>query len=133
MERFLPSRSGGRLPTVRYLSNLLLNRITFTEKQAFELFVPGVANGLGRDDDYDPEPQRSDEVLQSWEALHQLQENLVCDDIEDGLDAVLGAVGAAERAYSMLKSAVAIDPKSNDEHLEAIRQGVELFRTRAEL
>ncbi len=72
IDRFFPS-GGGRLPIIRYLSKMLLNRITISEKDALIPFVPGVLNQLPHDQDYDPEnnpdhspePERSREVVQS--------------------------------------------------------------------
>lgn len=133
MERFLPSRSGGRLPTIRYLSTALLNRITWAEKRAFEAFAPEIVNGLSHDADYEPEPHRSLEVLQSWEALKDLIDNIVRSDIKDGLACLEDAVDRAGRTYMKLKSRVPLDPKSNEDHVDAIGQGIKEFRVRAEL
>jgi hypothetical protein len=80
IERFFPS-VGGRLPIVRYLSKSLLNRITFSEKEAISPFVPSIINKLPHDSDYNPEPERSEEVLQSWEVLKSLNEEIVTEDI----------------------------------------------------
>jgi len=133
MEKFLPERQGGRLPVIRYLSKLLMNRITFTEKQGFSSFVPEVVNGLPHDADYDPEPQRNQEVLQSWEALRRLIDDLVLDDIGEALEGAAVALADAQRAYMHLKAQIAVSPKSNDEHLDALDEGLAVFRQRAEL
>lgn len=133
LDSLIPTTTGGRLPIIRYLSVLLMNRITHTEKDAFSAFIPEVLNALGHDDDYSPEPERSVEVLQSWESLRKLIDTLVTDDMEASLRAAEEALDRAENAYAYLKSQVAIDPKSNDEHLEAIRQGIAVFKQTAEI
>lgn len=53
------------------LSTKLLNRITFYELNALRRIIPEVSivNGLSMDEKYDGEPERSDEIMQSWEAL----------------------------------------------------------------
>lgn len=133
LDRFLPLREGGRLPIKRYLSVLLMNRITYIEKEAFSGFVPAVANGLSHDAEYDPEPTRDSEVLQSWEALGRLASLLIRDSPGESISAVWKAIDAAESAYNLLKATVDIDPKSDDEHLAAIREGLHKFIQRAEL
>lgn len=127
MDRFFPT-GGGRLPIVRYLSKKLLNRITFSEKDALSLFIPEVINGLPHDRDYNPEPERNIEVLQSWEALHSLIGNgLSLDDCSD-------AVMNAQDAYiTWGTSGLPLDSKSDDSHLEPMAEGIRLFRDRAQL
>ncbi len=133
LDSLLPTAGGGRLPIIRYLSVLLMSRITHTEKDAFSVFVPEILNSFRHDGDYSPEPERAVEVLQSWESLRKLIDNLVQDNMEDSFKAAAAALDTAERAYATLKSQVAIDPKSNDEHLEAIRQGIAVFKQAAEI
>ncbi|MBL7206924.1 MAG: hypothetical protein ISS67_00150, partial [Desulfobacterales bacterium] len=81
MSRYINTVSGGRLPTIRYLSDALLNRITHSERKAFVKLIPEINNGLPRDSDYERgEPDRKVEVLQSWEAISHLNnENIVSD------------------------------------------------------
>ena len=133
IDRFFPS-SGGRLPIIRYLSKLLLNRIMFSEKEAVKGFVPGVINRLAHDADYDPEPERSEEVLQSWEAIRSLNLELITDDILESLKNCAQAVLRANQAYSEIASAgIVLDQKSRDEHLLPLLDGLRQFRERAEL
>lgn len=133
ISRFFPS-TGGRLPIVRYLSKSLLNRITFSEKDAVSRFVPSVVNGLPRDADYNPEPERSEEVLQSWEALKSLREDLVREDISESLKNCNQAVLRAEQAYSEIASfGMVLDQKSRDDHIMPLLDGMRQFRERAEL
>jgi hypothetical protein len=141
IDRFFPS-VGGRLPIVRYLSKLLLNRITFSEKEALIPFVPRVLNQLPHDQDYDrehspehsPEPERSREVLQSWEALKSLNEELSDNDVATGLEKCLQAISRAGQAYSEIATfGIVLDQKSRDEHVLPLLDGLRQFRERAEL
>ena len=75
LDRFLPA-GGGRLPVPRYLSKILLNRITHVEVKQIDTLrqrfadIPNVLNGLKTDALYPPddgyEPQIAEEVLQTW-------------------------------------------------------------------
>ncbi len=133
IDRFFPS-GGGRLPLIRYLSKLLLNRITISEKEALSPLVPCVLNQLPHDEEYDPEPERSKEVLQSWEALKSLNEELPDNDVTKGLGNCFQAISRAEQAYSEIASfGIVLDQKSRDEHVLPLLDGLRQFRDRAEL
>ena len=82
LDRFLPSPSMARQPIRRYFSMALLNRLTFTEKDALSGMVPEIINALPHDADYEPEPDRTGESLQSWEALRSLNARLIEDEME---------------------------------------------------
>jgi hypothetical protein len=133
MESYFPS-SGGRLPVMRYLSKLLLNRITFSEKEALSIFAPNVINNLPHDADYSPEPERTMEILQSWEALKSLNDELLADSQQTSLDNCLNAVKQAQDAYGKIAQyGIILDQKSRDEHLLALLEGLQQFKERAEL
>lgn len=133
LDRFFPS-TGGRLPIPRYLSKLLFNRITFAEKEAVSPFVPDVVNELPHDADYSPEPERASEVLQSWEAIRSLNEELCTDDIGANLQSCSRAILRASEAYDEIASVgIVLDKKSRDEHIQPLMEGVSQFRQRAEL
>lgn len=57
----------------------------FSEKDAISRFVPDVINNLPHDADYKPEPERQEEVLQSWEALKSLNKELIAEDITESV------------------------------------------------
>ena len=134
LDRFQPQPSGGRRPIKRYLSTRLLNRVTFTERDALSGIVPAVTNGLPRDADYDPEPDATSEMLQSWEALGDLARRLVLDDMEAALTACSTAITRAEATYSEVAEAgVTLDRKSGDGHLEPLREGITAFKEMAGL
>ena len=133
MDRYFPS-VGGRLPLVRYLSKLLLNRITISEMEALSRFVPEVLNHLPHDADYNPEPERSMEVLQAWEAIKSLNEELSDSDVAKGLEKCSQVIRRAEEAYGRIASlGIYLDPKSRDEHIVPLLEGLRQFKERAEL
>lgn len=135
IERFVPTASGGRMPIKRYLSNLLLNRIKFDEKVAFEKIIPQIANDLPSDSYYQPEPENRDlEMLQSWEALHHSTINISFNDIEGNLKVLIEKLSAAEEAYTVLNSSsLSIDKKSNDNHIKKMRRAIKEFASWAEI
>lgn len=132
LDRFAPSAGGGRLPIQRYLSVRLLNRITYFELNAIrDLGVRGVLNGLPLDSLYENDPERPKEVLQSWEAVRELNNQLVQGDSNNSLRRCLQAIGQAERLYDSIP--LPLDGKSNSEHLEPLREGIGLFARLAEI
>jgi hypothetical protein len=137
LDRFLPA-AGGRLPIQRYLSKLLLNRITFFELHQLREMYPAVLNGIETDNlypvDKGSEPNRPDEVLQTWEAIKSLNEDLVNGDTKNGLRLCRRAIHRANTAYDNVEAVVpGLDPKSNRDHLSALFEGLRLFAQLAEL
>jgi hypothetical protein len=138
LDRFSPSPGGGRLPVQRYLSNALLNRIAYFELDQLRETWPAVLNDLPNDALYAPEtgsePPRNREVIQSWEAVAKLNDDLATDDIPESLTLCSEAVGAAINNYDEVRQIIPrLDTKSNEEHLPALAQGIELFKVLAEL
>lgn len=132
IDRFSPSAGGGRLPIQRYLSVGLLNRITYFELNALRDFgVQGVLNGLPLDSLYQNEPERPREVLQSWEAVRDMNRRLLQGDSQNSLRRCVQAIGRAERLYDSIP--LPLDGKSNREHLEPLREGIGLFARLAEI
>lgn len=134
--RFGPS-SGGRLPIPRYLSKRLLNRITFSELDAIRNRFPSVLNGLETDSLYKTdgsEPQRNQEVFQSWETIRALNKEIVKSSVRDSLLSWNKALDEAEKTYTEIRRAnYSLDTKSGDSHLEPIREAVNLFARAAEI
>jgi len=134
MDRFAPEATGGRQPVQRYLSTKLLNRITFYELDALRRVIPDVVNGLSMDSEYEGEPERAIEVLQSWEALSSLLTSLtVSGDSLKNLGKCADAIELARDLYTSIKARYRLDTKSDDSHLEALLEGMNLFKRRAEL
>jgi hypothetical protein len=139
LDRFSPPIGGGRLPVERYLSSSLLNRITFYELDALRAAAPDVMNGLATDELY-PEasgfqPRRNQEVLQSWEAIRDLNERMVITDERESIRRCRAAVNLAQEIYNEigLRLSLPLDPKSDDAHLEPLAVGLDGFQRLAEL
>ena len=134
LDRFAPEATGGRLPVQRYLSAKLLNRITFYELNALRRFVPQIVNGLAKDKAYENEPERTVEILQTWEALSSMLESMAdSNDVSKNLNKCADAIKLAEQLYSEIKFRYRLDPKSDDNHLESLREGINLFKKTAEI
>ena len=136
IDRFAPEATGGRQLVPRYLSTKLLNRITFYELHALRKIIPEVAivNGLSMDDKYEGEPDRSDEVLQSWEALSSLLGAMtMAEDATINLKKCGDAIKSAYELYTLIKTRYRLDPKSDNSHLEPLQEGMSLFKKRAEI
>ena len=99
--------------------------------------MPEILNGLDTDRLYPPEngyePARAEEVLQSWEAIRSLCEELYREDQIETLRLCRAAITRAREAYDVIQSAIRLDPKSNGEHLAAIEEGLRLFVRLAEM
>ncbi len=137
MERFIPSRSGGRMPIVRYLSTLLYNRIKFDELNAVSTIIPSIKNNLTCDTYYDPEPDsREEEMLQSWEAIKFLN-NIFSDPTKttgQNLETVLKHIKSAVSTYNSLKiKNIRLENKSSGDHLPNIKNAITDFKEWAEL
>lgn len=138
LDRFAPSAGGGRLPIQRYLSLAVLNRITFFEFNQLRGMFPEIQNELAGDDLYDPEngsePPRSKEVLQSWEAVGTLNSRLAAAYQANALTQCNDAIKQAAMLYEAIQArGVRLDSKSNQEHLQPLADGLELFAKLAEL
>ncbi|MCX6093228.1 MAG: hypothetical protein NTY63_00155 [Candidatus Bipolaricaulota bacterium] len=135
--RYLKLGTGGRQPLCRYFSNLLLNRVTIHERQAYAEFVPEIMNGAATDAPYmdeTTEPHRVDEALQHWDAIASLAQQAVADDVNTGLSNMLARVSEAQEAYARLESAGFTENyETNMDYLAALRDGMNLFRKLAEI
>jgi len=136
LARFSPS-GGGRLPIPRYLSKRLINRITFSELDSLRERFPQVLNGSKTDELYPEEgsePQRNQEVLQSWDAIRVLNGELVKGNPRDSLIAWGKALNVATDLYGGISRAgYALDTKSGSDHLEPIAEAIRLFAAAAEI
>ena len=137
LDRFNPPLGGGRLPVERYLSAALLNRVTHYELDVLRRVAPEAVNGLPTDELYAGEgsqPQRSKEVLQSWDALRALNQQLAIGDQIACLRRCRRAIQLATQLYAEASArGVSFEPKSNDEHLGELAAGLDLFERLAEL
>ena len=101
--------------------------------------MPGILNKLPMDAIYDKdngsEPPRNQEVLQSWESIKALNAKLCSGNLEADVKACLAAVNKALGLYADLYARVpiALDVKSNEDHIEALAEGLKLFADLAEI
>lgn len=135
MSRYINTVSGGRLPTIRYLSNALLNRITHSERRAFVELIPEINNGLPRDSDYEGgEPDRKVEVLQSWEAISHLNNENIVSDMDESLQSLEKMVNRAEITYTNLAGyGLPVNREANREYMKALMESIQAFRRNAEI
>ncbi|HLP09295.1 MAG TPA: hypothetical protein VK178_14105 [Opitutaceae bacterium] len=140
LNRFAPESSGGRLPIPRYLSCALLNRITFAELEQLRGVVPEVWNQLVTDELYPAvngsEPERSVEVLQSWNSLNELCRRLIVPgDVLQSVNRCQRSIERALQVYSSVEDAIfgQLDPKSDSSHLEPLLTGLVRFLELAEI
>ncbi|MCL5266860.1 MAG: hypothetical protein M1469_02005 [Bacteroidetes bacterium] len=138
LEQFAPRASGGRPAVQKYLSKLLLNRIRFTELNAWAEAIPDIFNELETDKYYtgkSSEPERATEVLQSWEALKVISADLAGSTISNNLKLADEMISKANSAYARLEvlGLRAQDVKSNSDHLDPLFEGIQLFRKVAEI
>lgn len=135
IRKYVKEGGGGRYPLVRYVSMPLLAHIKQTDYLDFKAVVPEIANKGSFDAIYDKcEPSRTDEALQSWEALSGLAEKFPSDDIEGGIDLLSEHIDHAVELWTELQEAgFAQDIESNLERLTAMQDGIGLFQEWAEL
>ncbi len=136
LNRFLPA-GGGRLPIQRYLSGRLLNRVTFFELNQLRSRYSDILNGLETDalypEDRGSEPDRADEVLQTWQTLKTLNDDLVRRSVGESMAACREAIAGASAAYDEIQATIRLDQKSNADHLPAILEGIRVFSQLAEM
>jgi hypothetical protein len=134
MERYLRVGSGGQPPLKRYLSKPLLNRITINEREAFVEVVPEIMNDLKTDTLYESrEPSRTDEALQTWEAISSLNDHLISGDIERDLAQFKRHTEDAEELYNKLRShGFSERYEANIEYITTLRESIDVFIQLAE-
>lgn len=135
LSKYIRTAGGGRYPLVRYLSVPLLSRIKHTDYENYRSVVPEVVNDLSYDSCFDgAEPTRTEEAVQSWEALTYLARESESLDVESALNDLREKIEEALRLWDELRNAgfmQEIEP--NVERLEAMRAGIKLFERWAEL
>lgn len=135
MGKYAREAGGGRFPLIRYVSAPLLAHVKQNALDTFRAVVPEVATGGRLDAAYaDREPSRTEEALQSWEALSLLCEGAHSGDLAADLVRYKGRVARAFDMWSRLQGAgFSEEVEPNIERLEAVRDGISLFEKWAEL
>ena len=127
---------GGRLPITSYLSNGVLNRLKHFEFNALRTAIPELANNLPSDALYSgegSEPERNQEVLQSWDALKNALSG-INGDIHSRLRIMNARLSAANALYDRIAATpIRLRPESSREHLEPILEGLRQFCNLAEI
>jgi hypothetical protein len=135
MARYVRGPGGGQLPLVRYLSMSLLNRITVNEREAFVEFVPDIMNGLSTDSLYEGrEPSRTDEALQSWQAITGMSNEVISSNVSEGIARLNRRTIVAREYYDKLQQVGFSERyEANMEFLAALRDSLTAFVELAEL
>jgi len=139
LDRFEPAIPGGQQPTPRYLSCGLINSIRFDELHRIRRRLPSVMNGFPSDDFYPEDNSRPggriQEMLQTWDAISSLNKQLNEGDVLGNLRTCSAWVEDARDLYSQVNAqgGLPLPGRSNDEHLDPIRYGVQMFANLAEI
>lgn len=135
LSKFNSSSSVRRQPLPRYLSTNLINRITHQEFNLWKESVPNIINDLETDDYFESEePTRTEEVLQNWEALSELNEDLseslrVDENIDNSEEAIQNAINS----YLEIQLSFRPENKSSSSHLTPLLEGITNFRNDAQI
>ncbi|MCK4821652.1 hypothetical protein KA005_38155, partial [bacterium] len=135
MGRYIRSSAGGQLPLVRYLSKKLFNRITVNEREAFVEVIPGIMNGLSTDTLYEGlQPNRTEEALQTWQAISYLNSSVISNDISESLNRLRNCVTESEQCYTELQTfGFSEHFEAKMEYLSALKNSLTVFGQMAEL
>lgn len=135
INRYIRETKGGRSPLKHYISNPLFSRIKQTELVAFKEILPSVLNGLKLDASFlEEEPSRTIEALQSWEALTAQCKTYCTGNLQEDLKSFDAYLEDALINWSRLYQAgFPQTTEANTERIEAIREGIEIFKEWAEL
>lgn len=133
--RYVRSASGGRYPTVRYVSCPLMARVRQSHYLEFKSVIPNIANGLTLDKEFDKaEPSRTIEALQSWEAISSLCESYCTGNINADLEAISVHIERAIHLWLQLQEAgFSQEIEANLERLDAMREAIVIFKEWAEI
>ncbi|MDI6809193.1 MAG: hypothetical protein QME66_09465 [Candidatus Eisenbacteria bacterium] len=135
MGRYIKGQAGGQLPIVRYFSKSLLNRITINRLEAYVEIVGSIMNGLTSDRFYEGgDPNRTEEALQSWQALGALNAELITGNLNDDLERFDNHVSRAVECYEELRlNGFSEGYEANIEYLQTLNESVRIFRELAEI
>lgn len=134
MGRYIKGTGGGQLPLIRYLSINLLNRITVNERVAFVEFIPDIMNNLATDSPYQKQEQsRTDEALQSWQVIKELNNQVITNDISESIELLKRRTVIARKYYDeLLKAGISERYEANIEYLTTLRNSLTTFKELAE-
>jgi hypothetical protein len=138
LNRFAPGSGGGQPARALYLSVSVFNRLLLGELLAAVAAEPAVKNAISTDGPYfdetgviEPET-KTQECLQSWEALRSLYVRFGEGTETARLSALIDHVRKAKAIYNSLKKkGVSFEVKSSDAHLDPILEGINNFQRTA--
>ena len=136
LRKFGPSPGAARQPVPRYASAALLKSIRYTELEALRSGFPEVLNGGATDASYESgeRPSGLEETLQNWACLRRLAGLVVPRNAERTLSACETALDRAEDIYARIgATGLTLRERSNQEHIQFIREELEAFSSLAEL
>jgi hypothetical protein len=136
LKKFGPSPGGARQPVPRYASAALLKSIRYTELESLRGGFPEVVNGDAADAYYESgeRPSGLEETLQNWTCLRRLAGLVVSGNAERTLSACETALDRAEDIYARIgATGLTLRERSNQEHIQFIREELEAFSSLAEL
>jgi hypothetical protein len=135
MGRYIKGPGGGQSPLLKYLCLKLLNRIPVNSLRAYTELVPELMNNLPTDAYYDgKEPSRTEEALQSWEAIKFMTDITISNNIGESLERLENWIVNAESYYGRLNElGFSDDFDSNMEYLQCLKDSLMAFARLAEL
>lgn len=135
MGRYIKGPGGGQSPLLKYLCLKLLNRIPVNSLRAYTELVPELMNNLPTDAYYDgKEPSRTEEALQSWEAIKFMTDITISNNIGESLERLENWIVNAESYYGRLNElGFSDDFESNMEYLQCLKDSLMAFARLAEL
>ena len=138
LKKYAPNSGIARQPVPRYTSARLLKSIRHTELESLRAQFAEVLNGIPTDRLYDEDegsrPSSMGEALQNWDCLRLLGRMVVAGDPEASLAAIETALDRAEETYAEIgASGLTLRERSNNEHIQFLREELAAFRELAEI
>lgn len=104
------------------------------EFEAIRSQFPEILNGLPTDNFYiGNEPDRNQEILQTWQALKEISTMNNQNEIEGNQEHLLNLIESARSLYTQANQIISLTDKSGNEHLDALEQGIIKFRRLAQV
>ncbi len=135
MRKYLRGPAGGRAPLIHYVSTPLMARVRQTDLEAFMEVVPEVQSDTPLDSVYlSGEVSRTEEAIQSWEALRKLSGMFCTGNVGSDLERLAVHLKRAAELWTELQEAgFSSQIEANLERIEAMRQGIRRFTEWAEI
>ena len=135
VNKYTKGRGGGHPPLIRYVSTPLLSYLKQVDYEEFKAVVPAVATGSSYDAIYEGnDPSRTEEALQSWEALNVFCRECCSGDTKKDIAYIRDHIEQALELWAELQGAgFSQDVEQNRERINAMKQGLSLFEEWAEI